>query len=220
MVGAMDNSASGSERASTRHIVLLGASVGEAWNISEMPNRIKNTDYTFEYVGEYSADKSQQLASILDRGLEKPDVVIIKLCAAYFPGDPDKYKTFIENWIGDCREKGVIPVLATVVPVTKSYPLRIFMLSLLRWKWRYPRGNFEAIIEFNDWIRDYAHSEGLVVLDLEAALRTSQSDRHLNGRYAKADGLHINERAYAELDRIMMQTVKSIEFREGQGLEE
>ena len=216
----MDNDIPGNGSASPRHILLLGASVGEAWRIAGLPERIDAEGFTFEYVGEYSADKSEKLAAILDRGQEKPDVVIIKLCAAYFPGEPEQYKTLIERWIGDCREKGVVPVLATVVPVTRSFPLRIFVLSLLHAKWRYPKGKYEAIIEFNDWIRDHAKGEGLVVLDLEAALRTSQSDRHLNGRYAKADGLHINEKAYAELDKLMLQTVHRIEFKEERGVNE
>ena len=65
-------------------------------------------------------------------------------------------------------------------------------------------------------MRDYAEKEGLAVLDLESALRTSSSDRHLNGRYARKDGLHINEKAYMELDRIVIPAMSMLEFRERQ----
>ena len=208
----MDGTTSGDESDSPRHIVLLGASVGEAWNISGLPDRTGNSEYTFEYIGEYSADKSEKLASILERGREKPDVIIIKECAAYFPGGSEKLKPLIRGWVGECRDEGVVPVLATVVPVVRSFSLRIFLLNLLHGKWRYPKGVFEAIIEFNDWVRDYAGEEGLVVLDLEAALRTSSSDRHLNGRFARRDGLHINEKAYVELDGIVIPTMNMVEF--------
>ena len=53
-----------------------------------------------------------------------------------------------------------------------------------------------------------------MVLDLEAALRISPSDRHLNGRYARIDGLHINERAYKELDKIVTPAMDRVEFPE------
>lgn len=213
-VSAMNGNMSGNSSDSARHIVLLGASVGKAWSISGLPDRIGNSEYTFEYAGEYSADKSEKLASILDRGQEKPDAIIIKECAAFFPGASEKLKPLIRDWVGACRDEGVIPVLATVVPVVRSFPLRVFFLNLLHGKWRYPKGVFEAIIEFNDWVRDYAGEEGLVVLDLEAALRTSSCDRHLNGRYARKDGLHINEKAYMELDRIVIPAMNMVEFPE------
>ncbi len=212
-VSAMNGTTSGNESDSPRHIVLLGASVGEAWNISGLPDRTGNSEYTFEYAGEYSADKSEKLTGILGRGQDKPDAIIIKECAAYFPGESEKLKTLIKDWVGACRDEEVIPVLATVVPVVRSFPLRVFLLSLLRGKWRYPKGTFEAVIEFNDWVKDYAEKEGLVVLDLEAALQTSSSDRHLNGRYARKDGLHINEKAYRELDGIVIPAMIRVEFR-------
>lgn len=197
---------------SARHIVLLGASVGEAWNIPGLPDRIGSSGYVFEYMGEYSADKSKKLTSILEREQEKPDVIIIKECAAYFPAGSDGLKPLIKGWVGECRDAGVVPVLATVVPVVRSFSLRVFLLNLLHGKWVYPRGTFEAIIEFNDWVREYAREEGLVVLDLEAALRTSPSDRHLNGRYARKDGLHINERAYGELDGIVIPAMDKVQL--------
>lgn len=210
----MNGTTLSSESGRLRHIVLLGASVGEAWNIAGLSDRTGSSEYAFEYAGEYSADKSEKLASILGRGQEEPDAIIIKECAAYFPGESEKLKVLIRGWVGACRDEDVIPVLATVVPVVRSFPLRVFILSLLHGKWRYPKGTFEAIIEFNDWVRDYAEEEDLVVLDLEAALRTSSSDRHLNGRYARKDGLHINEKAYVELDRIVIPAMNRIEFPE------
>ena len=68
------------------------------------------------------------------------------------------------------------------------------------------------MIAFNDWIREYAAEEGLVVVDLEAAVRTSDTDRHLNGRYATRDGMHLNSRAYERLDRIVVPALSKIEF--------
>jgi hypothetical protein len=59
-------------------IIFVCASVGSAWNINEhFPNL--NID-TYD---EYQFDKGQVIRDILESG--KPDIMIIKECAAYFP---------------------------------------------------------------------------------------------------------------------------------------
>jgi len=196
----------------TRHIVLLGASIGEKWDLSGVPERTGTRGFVFEYVGNYSPDKSELLAGILSREEGRPDAVIIKQCSAYFPGNEKKLKPMIKDWVADCHEAGVVPALATVVPVVWSFPLRIFIYNLVKGKWGWPKGTIEAVTAFNDWIREYAAQEGLVVVDLEAAVRTSDTDRHLNGRYATRDGMHLNAKAYRQLDSKIVQAVSKIEF--------
>jgi hypothetical protein len=44
----------------------------------------------------------------------------------------------------------------------------------------------QALLQYNDWIRSYAKQEGLTVLDLEKALRTSESDRSLRESFTVA----------------------------------
>ena len=42
-----------------KHVILIGASIGQAWRISSLPLRIDNFDYSFEYVhGGSSFDKN------------------------------------------------------------------------------------------------------------------------------------------------------------------
>lgn len=214
----MNGTTSGNESYSPRHVVLLGASVGGAWNIPDLPGRIGNSEYTFEYLCEYSADKSEDLASLFDREQGTPDAIIIKECSAFFPGEPEKIKALIKGWVGECRDKEIVPVLATVVPVVRFFPLRIFLLNLFHGKWRYPKDPSEAINEFNDWVRDYAREEDLVVLDLAAAL--SSGSGYLRFGFARRDGFHINEKAYRELDKIMIPTMNRVEFPEHLGQEE
>lgn len=201
---------SGSEK--TRHIVLIGASVGQAWDIAKLPERIGDYRYEFEYVGNYSPNKSDLLKEVLSRKENRPDAVILKECAAFFPGSSEKMEEYVAEWVRWCREANVIPMVATVVPVVKSYPLRIFIYNLFHGKWGYPKGVFESVIAFNDWIKEYAAKEGLVIVDLEVAVRTSESDRHLNGRYAFRDGLHLNAKAYKELDKIVIPAVSEVKF--------
>jgi len=133
-----------------KHIVLLGASVGKAWNIESLPKRLSQSNptnpsnlsremqslfhwdptnpknsinYRFEYVGLYQFDKSLALEQLLNRKQNKPHAIILKECAAYFPSDItfEKAKNLMEQWIAKCQEKGVVPIPTTVVPVTLSH---------------------------------------------------------------------------------------------------
>lgn len=192
------------------HVVLVGASVGKAWDFPGLPARMGSDDYTFESVTKYRFDKGDEIAAILERTARRPDAVIIKECAAFFPGDLAKYQGLVKRWVGECRKAGVAPVLATVVPVTRTYPLRTFVLHLLRGKWLYPKGTFEGIVAYNDWVREYAASERLALLDLEAAVRVSPANRHLKESFARKDGLHLNEKAYRELDRIVIPGLQRV----------
>jgi hypothetical protein len=50
-------------------------------------------------------------------------------------------------------------------------------------------------------------NEGLAVFDLESVLRQNESNRHLKGKFARRDGLHLNARAWRELDKIVIPTL-------------
>ena len=80
-----------------KHVLLLGASVGKAWEIEGLSRRLGLKDYRFEYVGKYDFDKTDALKAILARKENRPDAVFIKECAAYFPGDLEKYKKLMDR---------------------------------------------------------------------------------------------------------------------------
>ena len=64
-------------------------------------------------------------------------------------------------------------------------------------------------MEYNDWIKQYCSDEEVSVLDLEAALRVSDSNRVLNPDYDSGDGLHPNELGYTErLDSILIPALE------------
>lgn len=196
-----------------KHIVLLGASVGHDWKIEALPERLKQNreirGYRFEFVGEYAFDKTVALNKILQRKQNKPDAIFIKECAAYFPGDLDKYQELMQGWINACRKAGVTPIPTTVVPIIKDESLtrktKDFIKSMLG------RSTSEdklvQILKYNDWIRIYAASEKLVVLDLESQVRISAEDRSLKLDLHSGDGLHLNPKAYKILDAIVIPTL-------------
>ncbi len=175
-------------------IAFICASVGSAWNIGE-----HFPDLSIAVYDEYQFDKGDVIRNILEG--DKPDIIIIKECAAYFPPEDygtsmEAYKDLIRDWVNLCRGEGVIPVLATVVPIDPDNPEN-------------PEGRLESLLEFNDWIHEYCEYEDISVLDLEAALRVSEDDRVLDPDYDSGDGLHPNDLAYSEeLDYILIPALE------------
>jgi hypothetical protein len=175
-------------------IAFVCASVGSNWNIGD---HFPGLDITV--CDEYQFDKGNVVRDILER--DRPDIMIIKECAAYFPPEDyetsmEAYQDLIRDWVNLCRGDGVIPVLTTVVPVDPDNPEN-------------PPGRLDSILEFNDWIREYCDYEEISVLDLEASLRISEDDRALDPDYDSGDGLHPNDLAYTEeLDDILIPALE------------
>jgi len=175
-------------------IVFVCASVGSAWNINEHFPGLSIAVYE-----EYQFDKGHVIRDILDSG--KPDIMIIKECAAYFPPEEmgtsmEAYRDLVRSWVNLCRGEAVIPILTTVVSIDPDNP----------GNWE---GQLESILEYNNWIHDYCGNENISVLDLEAALRVSEGNRVLDPEYDSGDGLHLNDRAYSErLDYILIPALE------------
>lgn len=211
-LGGMFSMVEGKE---VKQIVLIGASIGYGWDISRLPQRIKEYDYEFKYMGSDDFDKSEALNNALKKR-EKPHAIILKECAAYFPGDLDKYKKDMEGWVAQSLANNVKSIMATVVPVTRpNYFTKSYVKDLLK-KYIFTQKihmeeKLKYILEYNDWVREYANEKGLIVLDLEAALRVSDKDRRLRQDLTSGDGLHLNSEAYRILDDLMSNTLKKIE---------
>lgn len=155
-----------------KRVVFIGASVAKDWRLHLAFPRIE-TLVTYEF------DKSPLVEQAL--GL-RPDAIVIKECAAYFPGSGVS-RELVQGWVRRIREAGVRPALATVVPVTREHAAR-------------KPGRAEGLWAFNDWLRALGENEGVPLLDLEAALRCSAADRHLDDRLDSGDGLHLTRRTY------------------------
>lgn len=212
-------SALATEQTGKTRVLLLGASVGKSWNVSGIPGRLNDNRFEFESVQAWQFDKTEALEEVLMRPKRKfkatktylkgffepspvkPDVIVIKECAAYFPGDLAVYKEQVKKWVAAIRASGRKPVIATVSPVTKARSLK-------------GPGKIESIREFNDWVREYAASEKMPLLDLEAALRTDDKDRFLRDEYS-TDGTHLKRNAYDVLDKLLLDASVKAVAREG-----
>lgn len=207
--------ASAGTQKDTTKVLLLGASVGQDWGVEGLPKRLGNDRFQFEAVQAWKFDKTEALDEILMRPKRKfkptktylkgffepspvkPDIIVIKECAAYFPGDLNGYKAMVKKWVASIRAAGMKPAIATVSPVTKARSLK-------------SPGKIESIREFNDWIREYAAIEKMPLLDLEAALRTDEKDRFLKDEYS-TDGTHLKRNAYDVLDKVLLDvSVKAV----------
>lgn len=197
--------------ASGIHLVLVGASIGQAWHLSAWPSRAGLSGISAESVPAWQFDKSAAVSEVLMRPAtpfhltrtwlrslyhppRKADVVVLKECSSYFPGDLAAYRQQVRSWVRQLSEHRVKVVMATVVPVTRD-------------RAREAPGKLESLLEFNRWVREYAASNAVPLLDLEAALR-SGDDGFLADEFATEDGSHLNPAAYAVLDTILLKFVR------------
>lgn len=202
------NAAGEESMAKKTRIILIGASVGQDWKLQEFTGRTKTEGFVFESVAAWQYDKTEAIEEVLMRprrkfhptksylkGFFKPspapvDVIILKECAAYFPGDMTRYKELMKKWVGMIRDARKEVMLATVAPVTGTRAAK-------------QKGKIEAIREYNDWIRQYAKDENITLLDLEATLRKDPETRLLRDDLTSGDGLHLNAKAYGILDALL-----------------
>lgn len=199
-----------------KHIILLGASIGRAWDIESLPSRIKNNDYIFEYIQGGGFEKTKKLREILSSKDKQIDAVLLKQCAAYFPGNLEQLKRLMALWINECQKENVMPIPTTVVPVTRLHSFKKILIDIIKRRKFFQQGNLfkhnrnKAVLDYNDWIRDYCEQNGLSYLDLEAAVRYSEKNRFLREDLAGVDGLHLNNKAYQILDQIVIPTLEMV----------
>ena len=192
--------------------MLIGASIGQDWNLPELPKRMPAGNYEFEAVQAWQFDKSEVLKNALLRparkfrptlsyvkGLFKPapkpvDLFILKECSSYFPSDMQRNRELVQRWIWEIKATGKPVILATTVPVTQT-------------RAKQDAGKQEAVRDFNDWLRGFAKAQALPLMDLEAALSTDDKARFLRDELTSGDGSHLNRSAYTILDRLLIATL-------------
>jgi hypothetical protein len=185
-----------SSNAIKKYVVLIGASVGKSWDLNNLSYRTKNASVCFGYRGLSEFDKTPLIENIIDSPV-KPDVVIIKECAAYFPRDEEQGVNKVILWIEKLKQAGIQPILATVVPVTKE-----------RDKLNQKKNVMDSINKFNGSIRSLGASMQIPVLDLQEILTTDSLKGFLDSKYAAPDGLHLNNEAYEMLDGFLLNFIK------------
>jgi len=191
------------------NVVLVGASIGNAWKFNELAERVGADGFQLEFIPLYdSFDKSLAIDDLVSRS-ELPDVVIIKECSVYFPGDMSDYKNKITQWTQQLAEKNIDVVLATSVPISEVPGFTRKIKDLIKGVMGKPE-KMKQLTAYNDWLREVAEQRGLVVLDLEAALRVSDENRYMNPKYDRGDHVHLNADAYLALDKLGKEFLSKI----------
>lgn len=185
---------------SPTRMVLVGASIGRNWHIDQLTKRTQVPgNYRFEYLGVNAFDKTPLIQAIESR-TEKPQAVLLKECATYFPGDLAAFQAHEKAWVKSLRDAGIQPILVTTAPVAEPKEM---LPKFKNWvKQIIGKPTWQgSVLQFNDWLKAYAASEGLEVFDLEAALRRSAEDRWLRDEFDNGDGMHLNSTAYQAVDK-------------------
>lgn len=175
------------------YFVLVGASIGLSWKIHHLPDRVGDKRISLGYrdSGEDGFDKENSIIKLINEEI-KPDGIIVKECATYFPRNLKESEAKIKDWVALIRKNEIIPILVTCVPVTPENDQK------------FP-GRQEAINKFNSFIRTFSEENNITLLDLQNALKDQSEKKYLDQKFARSDGLHLKEEAYTEaLDPIVM----------------
>jgi hypothetical protein len=181
-----------------KRVVLVGASIGKNWHFDRIGERVALPGYRFDYLGVYAFDKGPLIQQLVNDP-DKPDIVLIKECATYFPGDTERYQRQFMSWVETLRAVGIQVVLVTTAPVAEQTEYIPRAKIFVKWLIGKPT-HLDAIVQFNDWLKQYAQRERIPVFNLEAQLHRSDSERWLRSEYDVGDKLHLNEQAYRVLD--------------------
>jgi hypothetical protein len=181
-----------------KRVVLVGASIGNNWRFDQIGERVPLPGYRFDYVGIYAFDKGPLIQKLVTDP-DEPDIVLIKECASYFPGNTEQYQRQFMSWVQTLRAVGIQVVLVTTAPVaepTEHIPRAKIFVKRLTGK----PTQLDSIVQFNDWLKQYAQRERIPVFDLGTQLQRSDSEHWLRSEYDVGDKLHLNESAYRVLD--------------------
>lgn len=192
-----------------RHLVLVGASIGKEWHLEELGKRIQAPGYRFSYVGTYDFDKGDLIDGLI-KDVDKPDIVLIKECSSYFPGDLYSYERKISGWVDMLKTAGIRPILVTTAPVGKPDDYIVRLKNVVKIIIGRPTKQ-GSVAEFNDWMKEYGRRIGIPVFDLESILILSPEERWLRPEYDSGDKTHLTARAYEAMDRAFARFLPNLD---------
>jgi hypothetical protein len=185
----------------SKYIVLVGASVGKSWDLNALVSRNNDINAFVGYRGYYKFDKKCIIMDLIQAQI-KPDAIIIKECAAYFPRENKSSLAMIEDWVELIIKSGILPLLSTVIPVTKENDVNN------------GKGRMESINLYNEGIRMIGEKKNIPVIDFQSILsKNNEVDGYLDEKYALEDGLHLTSETYANtLDEVLVNHIKHLSF--------
>ncbi len=126
----------------------------------------------------------------------KPDIVVIlaganDLAENTGPTSLEAIEDNLKSMVDLARKNGVRPILASVLPAA-AYP------------WRPEIRPIDKILALNQWMKEYAETEGIGYLDYYSAMVT---DQHGLKPELSGDGVHPNEAGYAIMASLVADAI-------------
>lgn len=186
-------------------VVILGASYAGGWPLAEIAgvpvvNKGISGQQSFEFLARFDKDVvSLRPRSVLIWGFindvyrapkGRVDEALARVRESYVA------------MVGAARRHGIEPILATEVTVRSRNTLSDTVMTIigdLLGRRSYQDGINTQVLAMNDWLRDFARREQLLLLDIQPAL--SESSGRRRKEYAKDDGSHISAAGYDALTR-------------------
>jgi lysophospholipase L1-like esterase len=108
-----------------------------------------------------------------------------------------KARSTFEEMVRAARAQGIEPIIATEATITSEQTWSAWAKDYVGWmlgKTSYQDGINAHVLQMNQWLRDYAAREQLLLLDLHTVLSDGRGRRR--SAYAAPDGSHISDEGY------------------------
>jgi len=190
-------------QASTRRLVIIGASYAGEWGAPQLPG--------FEVINKgVDGEESTQVRARFERDVIalEPDAVliwghyndIVRTPAEQAEQAKARARENYREMIAAAKRAGIEPMLVTEItlpiPDTWTETLMSWIAGLLG-KQDYRSRVNGHIKEVNEWLRELARTEQIALLDLERALDSGNGTRRLE--YTRDDGSHVSPAGYAAI---------------------
>lgn len=183
-------------------IVIIGASYAESWHL-DMPkmtivNKGKSGESSVEMLNRFETD----VLSL------KPRCVIIwGFINDIFNNDPQKISSTLatvkknyETMVMLARNHDIIPILTTELTIRGVDNWKEVIanwVGQIVGRKSYQQYLNEHVLTINQWLREYAQNQNLILLDFQPLLSDDKNER--KKRYAIPDGSHISIVGYQQL---------------------
>ena len=190
-------------------LVIVGASYAASWNQPELPgykvvNRGKGGEETFNVLARFDRDVvAAKPAAVLIWGHINN---IHRAPGGDYAAAQERIKSDYRAMVAKARGAGIEPILATEVTLSEAVGLKNRLAAFvgkLRGKTGHAAKINAPVRAVNDWLREYARTEKIRLLDIEKLMDDGDGFRDTD--YTGDDGTHISEEGYAALTKFAQE---------------
>jgi uncharacterized SAM-binding protein YcdF (DUF218 family)/lysophospholipase L1-like esterase len=186
------------EASDRRPVVVLGASYAAGWKLAEVDGvPIVNASMAGQQSFELLARFDSAVVAARPRAVVLWGFINDFFRSGDWPKASAQVRQSYTEMIARARARGIEPIVATEVTIRppKSFVQSAYWLvASMFGKVSYQDQVNAQVMETNRWLRDVARREGLLLLDLQAAL--ADTDGRRKWAYAVDDGSHISAEGY------------------------